>query len=394
MHDATPATHGLLGSVWRYALAALISLVAWTTIVVGFEEDGITGQHGIGAWLLVGDTSLGLLSFVAVHFRHRWPGPVAILTGLASFVSASSAGQATWMVGSLTSHHRWRLLAAVVPLNVAAAIVLERFYPGDDEIPLWAVFLIGILIVGMVVAVGYAMGSQRDLLASLRDRAETAEREQQARVAQAQAAERTRIAREMHDVLAHRISLVAMHAGALSYRTDLSPDEQATAAKTIEENAHRALRDLRDVLGVLRDPLSPSDAGPEEPQPVIGDITRLVEEERTGGMSVSLDDTLEGEVPDSRGRTAYRVVQEALTNARKHAPGTVVTVSLTGSAADGLTVTVRNAARVGGHSSGLPDSGLGLIGLDERVALTGGRLRHGPDATGGYVVEAWIAWES
>lgn len=109
-------------------------------------------------------------------------------------------------------------------------------------------------------------------------------------------------------------------------------------------------------------------------------------------MRVSLDESCAGDVPDGLGRTAYRIVQEALTNARKHANGTSVTVSLTGSPDDGLTVTVRNAARVGARGTRLPESGLGLLGLDERVALTGGRLRHGPDSTGGYVVEAWIPW--
>ncbi len=296
-------------------------------------------------------------------------------------------------MGSLAARNRWRLLTLVVPLSILGGVVQERLYPGEDDLPLWASILFGFLIVGIVVAVGYAMGSQRSLLESLRDRADTAEREQQARVAQAQAAERTRIAREMHDVLAHRISLVAMHAGALSYRTDLTPEEQATAAKTIEDNAHRALRDLRDVLGVLRDPTQPTDGDPERPQPVISDIARLVEEERASGMRVSLDDAIVGELPDSRGRTAYRIVQEALTNARKHAAGTSVTVTLSGSEDDGLTVTIRNAAAVGAPRSTLPDSGLGLIGLDERVGLTGGRLRHGRDAGGGYVVEAWIPWQ-
>lgn len=392
MAHPTTATPSRLGSVWRYALALLISIVAWGAVAVAMEQADINDEPIVG-WLFVGDTALGLWSFLLMRWRHRWPAQVAVVTGAFSFVSASSAGPATWMVGSVAARHWWRLLGVIVPLNIVAGVVQERFYPGEDDLPLWAAILFGFLIVGIVVAVGYAMGSQRILMGSLRERADTAEREQQARVAQAQAAERTRIAREMHDVLAHRISLVAMHAGALSYRTDLTPQEQATAARTIEENAHRALRDLRDVLGVLRDPTVPSDAAPERPQPVISDVARLVEEERASGMRVSLDDAVVGEVPDSRARTAYRVVQEALTNARKHAPGTSVTVTLSGSPDDGLTVTVRNAARVGEHDSRLPDSGLGLLGLDERMTLSGGRLRHGPDATGGYVVEAWIPWE-
>ncbi|MFC7487280.1 sensor histidine kinase [Knoellia sp. CPCC 206453] len=392
MPPSTPVAPSRLSSLWRYALALLISVVAWGAVAIAMDDANI-GDEPITVWLILGDTALGLASFILMRWRHRWPGPVAVITGAFSFVSAASAGPATWAVGSTASRHRWRLLGLVAPLNIVAGVVQERFYPGEDELPLWALILFGFLIVGIVIAVGYAMGSQRDLMDSLRDRADTAEREQQARMAQAQAAERTRIAREMHDVLAHRISLVAMHAGALTYRTDLSAAEQATAARAIEDNAHHALRDLRDVLGVLRDPTQPTSSNPELPQPVISDIARLIEEERTSGMRVTLDDTIDGELPDNRGRTAYRIVQEALTNARKHAAATSVTVTLSGSEDDGLTVTIRNAAPVGTPGSTLPDSGLGLIGLDERVGLTGGRLRHGRDAGGGYVVEAWIPWQ-
>ena len=392
MPHTTPAAPNRLGSLWRYALAGLISLLGWATIIIGFESAGINDGPYV-VWILLGDPALGLLSFILIRFRHRWPGRVTVITVLVSAVSTLSAGPALWMVGSLASRHRWRLLALAVLLNIAAGVAQERFYPGTEDLPWWAILLIGLLVVAVVGALGYAMGSQRDLLESLRDRADTAEREQQARVAQAQAAERTRIAREMHDVLAHRISLVAMHAGALSFRTDLSPDEQATAARAIEETAHQALRDLRDVLGVLRDPTRPEAAAPERPQPLIADIERLVEEERTNGMRVSFDNSLVGELPAGGARTAYRVVQEALTNARKHAPGTSVTVTLSGNATDGATTTIRNAARVGGHAPVLPESGLGLMGLDERVALAHGQLRHGPDASGGYVVEAWIPWQ-
>jgi signal transduction histidine kinase len=393
MTQTQEPTHGRLGTVWRWSLALLISAVAWGAIAIAMSEADV--QEGpISVWLLMGDPLVGVASFVLMRFRHRWPAQVGIITALASFFSATSAGPATWAVGSLAARHWWRALSVVVPLNIVAGIVQEWFYPGDDDLPLWAAILFGFLIVGIIVAVGYAMGSQRNLMDSLRERALTAEREQQARIAQAQAAERTRIAREMHDVLAHRISLVAMHAGALSYRTDLTAEEQGTAAKAIEDNAHHALRDLRDVLGVLRDPAAANDASPELPQPLIGDIARLVAEERAGGMRVSLDESLDGEVSHTVARTAYRVVQEALTNARKHASGTSVTATLIGAPDDGLTVTIRNAAPVGTRTSTLPQSGLGLIGLDERVQLAGGTLRHAPDATGGYVVEAWIPWQA
>jgi signal transduction histidine kinase len=150
------------------------------------------------------------------------------------------------------------------------------------------------------------------------------------------------------------------------------------------------------VLGVLRDPTRPTGTAPERPQPGLDDVAVLVAEERAGGMRVRLSDRVEGELPASTGRTAYRIVQEALTNARKHAPGTAVTVDLAGSPEDGLVVAVRNAAPVGSGPSraSLPASGLGLIGLAERAALAGGRINHGVDAGGGYAVRAWIPWDS
>ncbi|WP_374455715.1 sensor histidine kinase [Nocardioides sp.] len=382
-----------MASTWRYALALAISLFTWGVVMVTASERP-AGDPKV-MWFLLGDPALGLLSFVLIRWRHRRPALVAVVLTAFSFVSMTSSGPGSWILGSIASHRRWRLLAFVVPFSVLAGTVQERVGLSEDTLPLWASVAFGMLVAGILVATGYAMGSQRELVDSYRDRAETAEREQRARVAQAQAAERTRIAREMHDVLAHRISLVAMNAGALGYRTDLTAEEQASAAQSIEENAHRALSDLRAVLGVLRDPTRPTDAEPERPQPGLDDVAGLVAEESSGGMRVRLSNRVEDELPPGTGRTAYRIVQEALTNARKHAPGTAVTVDIFGSPDDGLVVAVRNAAPVGpAPRPALPASGLGLLGLAERAALAGGRINHGVDAGGGYAVRAWIPWES
>lgn len=390
--DDAPQRSSRWASAWRYALALAISVLVWGAPLVSAGERVPDASL---MWFLWGDPVLGLLSFVVVRWRHRRPAAVALVLNLFGCVSASSAGPAAWAVGSIASHRRWRLLAVVGPLSVLSGVVQERVGISEDALPLWVALVFGLLVTGILVATGYAMGSQRDLVESYRDRALTAEREQQARVAQAQAAERTRIAREMHDVLAHRISLVAMHAGTLSYRTDLSDEERATAARSIEDNAHRALSDLRAVLGVLRDPTRPGDGVPERPQPGIEAVAALVGEEAAGGMRVRLSERVEGEVPAATGRTAYRIVQEALTNVRKHAAGTSVTVDVSGTAEDGLSVEVRNARPVAPRrGSALPASGLGLIGLAERAALSGGRISHGVDTSGGYAVRAWIPWDS
>ncbi|MBL0749897.1 sensor histidine kinase [Nocardioides baculatus] len=383
---------GRLAVAWRYGLAVLISLVVWGSPLISAGERETDARL---MWFLVGDPILGLVSFGLIRWRHRRPVLVAGLLTAFSFVSATASGPASWIIGSLAARRRWRLVAVIGLLNVLAGVVLERIGIGDDALPLWVSAAFGFLVVGILVATGYAMSSQRQLVDSYRDRALTAEREQVARVAQARAAERTRIAREMHDVLAHRISLVAMNAGTLSYRTDLSDDERTAAARSIEDNAQRALSDLRALLGVLRDPMQPVDGTPERPQPGIDDIAGLVAEEAAGGMRVRLSNRVADEVPAATGRTAFRIVQEALTNVRKHATGTAVTVDLAGTPDDGLVIAVRNAAPVGPVARpALPASGLGLIGLAERAELAGGRITHGVDGTGGYAVRAWIPWTS
>ena len=176
------------------------------------------------------------------------------------------------------------------------------------------------LVTGGVVAWGMFVRARRQLVLSLRDRAERAEAEQQLRVEQARQQERTRIAREMHDVLAHRISLLSLHAGALEFRPDAAPDEVARAAGVIRASAHEALEDLREVIGVLRDG---SEAGePERPQPTLADLPALVDESRAGRACACARGPARRRRgrPAGTGRSAYRIVQEGLTNARKHAP--------------------------------------------------------------------------
>jgi signal transduction histidine kinase len=158
----------------------------------------------------------------------------------------------------------------------------------------------------------------------------------------------------------------------------------------IRESAHEALQDLREIIGVLR-------AGDQDdtgrPQPTLAALDALVAESREAGMKVVLDTrvTDPAAVPASVGRTAYRIAQEGLTNARKHAPGTEVTVSVEGAPGEGLTVSVHNPAP-DGEVTPVPGSGQGLIGLTERATLAGGHLEHGPEGDGGFGVRAWLPW--
>jgi signal transduction histidine kinase len=207
-------------------------------------------------------------------------------------------------------------------------------------------------------------------------------------------AERTRIAREMHDVLAHRISLLALHAGALEVRPDLPPAKVRESAELLRSTARQALEDLRGVIGVLRDE-SGQEVAPPGPQPTLADIRRLVEETRRAGATIDFEMGVENpdDLPGGLGRDAYRIVQESLTNIAKHASGTPARVRVTGGPGDGLEVSVRNSRPVLAQAGpALPGSGAGLLGLQERVALAGGTLVHGPDGSGDFVVAAKLPW--
>jgi signal transduction histidine kinase len=221
-------------------------------------------------------------------------------------------------------------------------------------------------------------------------------------VAEARAAERAAIAREMHDVLAHRLSLLATYAGALEYRPDAPPERLSEAAGVIRTGAHQALEELRDVIALLHEhdepgaPEAPGEPAPDgdRPVPALTDLPVLVAESRAVGTPVEVRDGLAdpAALPGRTGRTAYRVLQEALTNARKHAPGQPVSIELGGSPGARLVIEVRNA--LPGDSlgtQGIPGAGRGLVGLTERVRLAGGQLDHvaGPAE---FRLHAWLPW--
>ncbi len=371
------------GHLWRTALALLISAsVTVTTAPVQAHHAPV---------LLVVDLALGAVSLVLSFFRRRWPFPVAVLTAAFGGFSASAAGPGTLAAVSVATRRNLVQVVVVGAVGMAGAEVFWLTQPRAQESPWWVNFAVGLAFTIAMLVSGMYIGSRRELLWTLRDRAERAEAQQELRLAQAQANERARIAREMHDVLAHRMSLVAMHAGALAYRTDLPPEEVRTAAELVQTKAHEALEDLRQVLGLLR---GSDDGVPNRPQPTFGDVAGLLREAEESGMRVRLTDLVRdaAAVPERVGRTAYRIVQEGLTNARKHAPGTAVAVSLEGSADEGLTVTVRNAARTGSGRAATPGAGLGLVGLAERTKLAGGRLESGR-REGAFELRGWLPWQ-
>jgi signal transduction histidine kinase len=236
--------------------------------------------------------------------------------------------------------------------------------------------------------------ARRQLLHTLRERALRAEAEQRLHEDRTRMAERTRIAREMHDVLAHRISLLALHAGALEVQPDLPAAKVRETAELLRSTARQALEELRGVIGVLRDEPGQLPVAPP-PQPTLSDLARLVAETRRAGARIDFEMQVQHAeaAPAALGRDAYRIVQEALTNIGKHASGTATRVRVTGAPDHGLRVSIRNRMPIRVSAGpALPGSGAGLLGLQERVALAGGTLVHGPDGSGDFVVEAELQW--
>ncbi|WP_229073293.1 histidine kinase [Actinoplanes sp. DH11] len=351
------------------------------------------GWAGTPPWLIGLDGVLSGIAGIGLWWRRRFLAPLALYLLALSFFSLASGVTLLIVVFTIAVHQRFSVLAAYIAAVTGANAVFSAFRAetGDGY---WETFGWGNVMVVIVALWGMLIRSRRQLIVSWRERAERAETEQQLRVAQARALERTRIAREMHDVLAHRISLLSLHAGALEFRPDAPAAEIAGAAAVVRSNAHQALQDLRAVIGVLRTTDSSEGDAPERPQPTLSALPALADESRSAGIKVRMNVTAEPDaVPIATGRAAYRIIQEGLTNARKHAPGVAVSVAVRGSGAEGLTIEIRNLIPVTVPEASIPGTGLGLIGLTERAALAGGRLAHGRHGNE-FVLSAWLPWAS
>jgi signal transduction histidine kinase len=352
-----------------------------------------SGEAYLAPALILADLIGGMLSCLALWFRRRWPVAVALFVAPIGAFSTLATGAGVVALFGLAVRRPFRTAAPVYAAYLATVpiylVVRPESQPEDAALTP--------LLMAAVVAFGMYVRARRELLRSLADRAERAETEQALRVEQARHQERARIAREMHDVLGHRLSLLSLHAGALEYGRAASVEETARAAKVIRDSAHQALDDLRAVIGVLREDggMDSRPDGPEPPQPTLAQLPELLDESRRGGMDLDaqldLGDLVE--VPSSVGRHAYRIVQEGLTNARKHAEHSPVRLRIGGSPAAGLEIELRNRIPIdGGPSLESDGTSAGLLGIEERAALVGGRLSHGPTADGDFRLWAWLPW--
>ncbi|MBE1563344.1 sensor histidine kinase [Nonomuraea africana] len=360
-------------------------------LVFGLSLATVSGQMGV-----VANLPFPLLVLIAaVAGAAAWFAPRAWWP-LAAVGVLAYVGLAMWPPLLVASYYAGTTLrerrgvaayagmgAVVVVLSAAAGVLI-----GGPREHMTGTFgnatVMGAALIGLPLVFGLWVRARRDVLAAAHERAERLEREQVMRAEQARVQERARIAREMHDIVAHRVSLMVMHAGALEVGS--ADTRTAETAALIGDIGREALTNLRDVLGVLRSTTQPA---PRAPQPTLADLDELLDRSRALGIALTRRD--EGEARSlgpTVERTAYRVVQEALTNVHKHAGETSADVSLR-FLPSSLEVVVANQSPVR-PAAPLPESGWGLVGLRERVELVGGTLHTGYREDGGFELRARI----
>ena len=340
--------------------------------------------------LLVMDVVAGVVACALVPVLLRWPLPGALTLAVLAAISPAGTPAATMATLFVAQRRPFRDAAIVGGAGVVAHAIRGLWRPIGSLPFIWWLVLV-VVAEAALVGWGQLTQARRALLDSLRERARRAEAEQARRVAEARESERARIAREMHDVLAHRLSLLATYAGAMEYRPDASPEQLTKAAAVVRAGAHQALEELREVISVLRED---EGADSRHPQPGLADLERLIDESRDAGAPVALVERIARpeELPGAAGRTVYRIVQEGLTNARKHAPGQPVRVVLDGCPGDRLLVELTNPVGRGGPVIGEQGAGMGLIGLTERLRLVGGELDRADVTDGEFLLRARLPW--
>lgn len=374
-------------------LALYVYLVARPHSFGGVLPPSLSPTESVSGVLSFAYAFLTVPATLSLVLRRRFPTAVAVANVLTSS-SASAFALYTLAAYGRRDRRGWRVLlsvsalAAVLP--TVTTLVLSVGRPGVSLVV--ATFVVSAVAgVALPVVLGLYVNARRTLIANLRQESERLARERDLMVQKARAEERTRLAREMHDVVAHRVSLMVVHAGALRLAFGRTVPQAGQSAELIAAAGRQALDELRQIIGVLRMEDN-AGAGPEsrEPMPNLADVEALVEECRAAGMSVEL--TVSGERPvlnPAAEHAAYRVVQEGLTNVRKHAGGAKACVRI-GYREDGVDVSVDNDRPSQAEELELPSSGFGLVGLRERVSALGGTFSAGVRSDGGFGITAHL----
>ncbi|MFF3621103.1 sensor histidine kinase [Streptomyces sp. NPDC002467] len=392
-----------------------VALGVASAVECGFE--GVSFAHEAGVPTAAG-VLFGVMVGATLLVRRRWPVAV-VLVGIG--VTPAVMGFLLGVVGLYTvasSEVPRRITATLTSMALAATFaVMYLRTSGDTEAGRTFVLMLSVFVAVALtvppVLLGLYMGARRRLMESLRERADSLERElslladrAEERAEWARTEERTRIAREMHDVVAHRVSLMVVHAAALEAVAAKDPVRAAKNAALVGDMGRQALTELREMLGVLRreEPVRvavPAAAAAAVPVALVGgpgvedgpslcELEALVGQSRVAGMVVEM--VVHGEAVSAYAaeveQTAYRVVQEALTNCHKHAPGARVVVRLAHREGEVAMQVENGPCDAQAPEPGLPSGGNGLVGMRERVLGLGGVFVSGPTDGGGFKVSA------
>ncbi|WP_028810304.1 sensor histidine kinase [Streptomyces flavidovirens] len=377
----------------------------WAVLLFGFSllwavEASMGTEPRIAAFPII------TLLCLVVALRRRAPEKMlllAIAMGVAQLVFDVEVNPADWAMlviiytVAASDGPRWISRLALMG-GLAAAPLAQLRWPADpgNSSALESVFFMVVMALPFALAwvLGDSMRTRRAYFAELEERAARLEKEREAQSKVAVAAERARIARELHDVVAHNVSVMVVQADGAAYVLDASPAQARQALETISTTGRQALAEMRRLLGVLRTG-EHQESGEYVPQPDVEQIEDLVEQVRTAGLTV--DFKVEGTprpLPSGVELTAYRIVQEALTNTRKHGgPEAGASVRLV-YFDDGLGLLVEDDGRGAAHElyedGGADGQGHGLIGMRERVGMVGGTLDAGPRPGGGFRISALL----
>ncbi|MFJ9541861.1 sensor histidine kinase [Streptomyces sp. NPDC101225] len=376
----------------------------WAVFLFGISVVGAAAhQESRGTESLALIIPIAFLLSLVIALRRRMPEKMLLLTiglGVAQValdVETTVADFAMLVIvyTVAATGARWASRAAL-GTGLCAALVAQLRWPNEHSGALGNLAIVVFQTVPFALAwvLGDSIRTRRAYFAQLEERAARLEKEREAQAKVAVAAERARIARELHDVVAHNVSVMVVQADGAAYVLDAAPDQAKKALETISSTGRQALAEMRRLLGVLRTG-EHKEAGEYVPQPDVEQIDELIEQCRTSGLPV--DFKVEGTprpLPSGVELTAYRIVQEALTNTRKHGgPNTGASVRLV-YFDDGLGLLVEDDGKGAPHElyeeGGFDGQGHGLIGMRERVGMVGGTLDAGPRPGGGFRISALL----
>ncbi|AWI30255.1 sensor histidine kinase [Streptomyces sp. ICN441] len=375
----------------------------WAVVLFGFSVLWVVQEH-VGVEPRLAPAVVVLLLCLAVALRRRVPERMLLLVagvGIAQLVLDVGPNPADFamlvLIYTVAAHdgQRWASHLALAG-GLCAATLAQIRWPEPGMSAGTKIFFTVVMTVPFALAwvLGDSLRTRRAYFAQLEERATRLEKEREAQSKVAVAAERARIARELHDVVAHNVSVMVVQADGAAYVLDAAPDQARQALETISSTGRQALAEMRRLLGVLRTGDAP-ESGEYVPQPDVEQIKELVEQVRGAGLTV--DFRIEGTprpLPSGVELTAYRIVQEALTNTRKHGgPDAGASVRLV-YFDDGLGLLVEDDGRGAAHElyedGGADGKGHGLIGMRERVGMVGGTLDAGPRPGGGFRISVLL----